>query len=130
MCAADGRFNDFRGDPYGYVCNQAGHAAIVGFGLALLALTILPALWVPPLVALAYGVIWERMIQRGNLWADSLEDTAHVMVGSAAPATAVFYATDFWACWLTLAVCFGGWAAVLAVGIVRRRMREWQEWGL
>lgn len=122
--------DDFRGDWYGYVCNQAGHAAIVGFGLAFLALTILPALWVPPLVALAYGVIWERLIQRGNLWADSLEDTAHVMAGSAAPATAAFYAADFWACWLTLAACFGAWAAVLAVGVVRRIGGLFADWTL
>lgn len=52
----------FRGDWYGYVYNQAGHAAIVGFGLALLALTVLSALWVPPLVALLADIETDKTI--------------------------------------------------------------------
>lgn len=122
--------DDFKTDWYGYVTNQAGHAMIIGGGLSLAALTFLPALWVPPVVALAYGVIWEWLIQRGGMWRDSLEDTAHVAVGAALPSTAAFYATDFWACWLTLAACFGAWLAVLAVGVARRIGGLFGDWSL
>lgn len=122
--------NDFRTDWYGYVTNQAGHAAIVGFALSMLALTSLPAVWVPPVVALAYGVVWEWQIQRGGDWKDSLEDTAHVMVGASVPATGVYYATDFWACWITFAACFGGWAALLLIGVVRRVGSLFGDWTL
>lgn len=124
------RADDYRSDWYGYVTNQAGHAAIVGFVLSLAALTLIPAVWVPPAVALAYGLMWEVVIQRGRMWADSLEDTAHVMAGAAAPATAVHFAGDFWSCWITLAACFGGWAAVLAVGVIRRVGGLFGDWTL
>lgn len=122
--------NDFARDWYGYATNQAGHAAIIGGGLALLALTVLPALWVPPLVALAYGVIWEWAIQRGRMWWDSLEDTAHVMAGAAPPAAAVYGAADFWFMWATLAACYGAWVAVLSVGVIRRKIKDWRGWTL
>lgn len=39
--------DDFRGDWYGYVCNQAGHAAIVGFRVVVCRIGGLPMSLMP-----------------------------------------------------------------------------------
>ena len=99
------------GRAYDWVVNQAGHAAIVGFGLAL------PFIWLPPLecvmVASAiYFVFWEWMYQIETLgskdWKDSVADTANVAAGSAM-AAAVGWNPAFWGIWFA-------WLVMLAIG--------------
>jgi hypothetical protein len=97
---------NFKGDAYGHATNQAGHFCI---GLVLAA--ILAPLWGYPgalIVALGYGLLWEGLVQRYVLPWDSLEDTLNVAAGAA-------YAVSG-----ALAV-LGAWAALLAVGVWRRR---------
>lgn len=112
--------DDFADDWYGHVTNQAGHAYVIGTGLALLGATILPPLWVPPVMAALYFLIWEVAIQRGKLWADSIEDTAFVMAGASPICGALWYASDFMAAWLTVAICYVSAMIVLAIGALRR----------
>ena len=97
---------NFRGDPYGHVCNQAAHFCI---GLVLAA--VLAPLWGYPaalIVALGYGLMWEGLVQRYVLPWDSLEDSLNVAAGAA-------YAVSG-----SLAV-LAAWAVLLAVGWWRRR---------
>lgn len=83
-------------------------------------------------MALAYGLIWEGAIQRGPLWIDSHEDTAHVGAGAGFIAAPFWFvpAASFWPAWWSLAICLVAWLVVLAIGAVRRHMQEWREWGL
>ena len=102
-------------DWYGWLTNQAGHAALVGQPAALaLMIAGVPGDAVPAIVAVAYLLLWERLIQRGRDWADSLTDTAAVGAGAALLATAV--TADLPAAVFVLAV----WAAVLVAGVRRR----------
>lgn len=110
----------FETDWYGYVTNQAGHAFVIGTGLALVALVMVPGVWAIPLVAAVYFVGWEVLIQRGNLWADSLEDAAFVAAGAAPVSAAMWYADDVRAAWLTVAACYMVSMAALLIGAVRR----------
>lgn len=68
--------SSFRGDPWGYLRNQVGHAYIVGGVLAL----FLP-LW---LILSGYA-LWEWVQWRfyGSKAWDGFEDTAHVMLVAA-----------------------------------------------
>lgn len=102
-------------DWYGWLTNQAGHAALVGQPAALaLMIAGVPGDAVPAIVAVAYLLLWERLVQRGRDWADSLTDTASVGAGAALLATAI--AADLPAAVFVLAV----WAAVLVAGVRRR----------
>lgn len=105
-------------DWYGWLTNQAGHAALVGQPAAMaLMIAGVPAWASAAIVAVAYLIVWERLIQRGRDRADSLTDTASVGAGAALLATAVL--SDLPAAVFVLAV----WAAVLVAG-VRRRLAE------
>lgn len=104
---------DYRHDWYGYACNQAGHAAIVGMPAALVLVPFLGPIWTPIVVAAVYGLVWEWLIQRGGMWADSVEDTAHVMAGASAICGAL---VGYW----TAAACVAAWLCLLALGIARR----------
>lgn len=106
--------NAFRRDPYGYLTNQAGHAYLVGAPLALALSIWAPALAVPVIVAVAYGLIWELGVQRGRLWRDSLEDTVHVLSGASVMAAALTGDA------IVTAACMGAQAGLLAVGVWRR----------
>jgi len=113
--------DDFSDDWYGHVTNQAGHAFVVGFGMVILALTVLHPVAAPIVVAAAYFVVWEGLIQPQNKgWADSIEDTAFVMTGASPVAGALWYATDFWPAWWTVAICYAGAMVVLLIGALRR----------
>lgn len=106
------------GDWYGWVTNEAGHAALVGVPAAMILLGLgVPAWLVPAAVAAVYGVIWEGLFQPGTIWSDSLSDTAHVAAG----ATLITAALS-WGFWLTAAV-LAAWGVLLAVGIARRLNR-------
>lgn len=104
----------FRGDPYGYLTNQAGHAYLVGAPLALALAPWAGLIAGPAIVALAYGIIWELVIQRGRLWRDSLEDTVHVLAGASVMSAALNGDA------LIVAECMGAQAGLLAVGVWRR----------
>lgn len=112
--------DDFPRDPYGHATNQAGHAMLVGVPLALLGLLAFPPVAVPVFVALAYWVIWELIIQRGYLWADSLMDTACVMAGASVICGAFHFIDDFWPAWITVSLCFLAYAFVVGLGALRR----------
>ncbi len=102
-------------DWYGWLTNQAGHAALVGQPAALaLMIAGVPAWATTAIVAVAYLLVWERLIQRGRDLADSLTDTVSVGAGAALLATAVV--ADLPAAVFVLAV----WAAVLVAGVRRR----------
>lgn len=106
--------SDFRGNPYGYLTNQAGHAYLVGFPAALILSPWAGLLITPILVAAIYGILWEIVVQRGRLLRDSFEDTIHVMVGSAVLCSALSGNA------LTVAEVMGAQAGLLAVGVWRR----------
>lgn len=110
--------DDFAGNPYGHVTNQAGHAALVGMPMATaLAFAGCP-LWAGPLiVAAAYGLLWECGFQRAYFgrfdWRDSLMDTACVMAGAS-------IVSGFLTNLATGAVCWAVWAAAVLWGGLRR----------
>ena len=112
--------DDFAGNPYGHVTNQAGHAQFVGMPLAMLGLLSLPPVAVPVLVALVYFTIWEAIIQRGRMWADSLMDTACTMAGASIICAAFYFIADFWPAWITVTLCWLAYAAVVLWGGLRR----------
>ena len=103
---------NFRGDPEGYLANQAGHWAI---GLAL-TMVLFPWWGIPAavVVGLLYGFIWEGLVQRWVLPVDSFEDTVHVTTGGGFIAAALSY--GWWPAMLILLA----WAALLALGVWRR----------
>lgn len=106
--------NDFPGQPYAYLTNQAGHAYLVGFPAALALAPLAGLVAAPVIVAVIYGILWEIVIQNGRLWRDSLEDTVHVMVGAAVLCAALSGSA------LTVAEVMGAQAGLLAVGVWRR----------
>ena len=104
------------GDAYGWVVNQAGHAAIVGVGLAGL------LIWLPPVMAsliatAVYFIVWEwayQIVTLGSkLYRDAAADTLNVGLG-AGMAAAVGPEPVFWALW-------AGWVVVLLIGAGYRR---------
>lgn len=110
------RADNQRGDAYGWLVVQSGHAAIVGFGLAL------PWIWLPPLAcvglaALVYATFWEwgyQMVALGSRDVkDAVADTVNVAAG-AAMAAAVGWNPAFWGIW-------AAWLVVLAIGAGYRR---------
>lgn len=100
-------------DPYAYLCNQAGHAYLVGTPLALLALSF-GGIWTPLIVAAVYWLVWELGVQRGRMWRDSIEDTVHVMTGAGVICAAL--EGGYWPVWALLLAQ----AVLLAVGVWRR----------
>lgn len=77
--------SSFRGDPWGYLRNQVGHAYLVGAGGILLGLP----LW----VVMSGYAFWE-MIQLafyGSTPDDSLEDMAHVTLIAMAASLGIWW---------------------------------------
>ena len=107
--------DDQRGDWYGWVTNQAGHAAIVGqpAGLALWAFGVPPFL-VFAVVVTVYLVVWEFLTQGGSDWRDSIMDTANVAAGVAVILMALGGSVGLTG--LVLLV----WGVLLAFGVWRR----------
>ena len=71
--------NNFRDDPAGHVGNQCGHLCI---GLAAYALLGVYGGAGVVLIAAAYFIIVEGLIQRLSLFWDSVEDAAFVTAGA------------------------------------------------
>lgn len=105
---------NFKGDPEGYLGNQAGHFAI---GLALS--TVLFPWWGIPaavVVGVLYLLVWEGLVQGFVLPVDSFEDAVHVTTGGGLIVAALSY--GWWAAMAILAA----WAGLLALGVWRRRI--------
>lgn len=103
--------DDQRNDPYGWITNQAGHAAIVGMpaSLALIGLGV-DIVAAPIVVALVYALAWEWA--QGHViadWRDSLMDAANVMAGASIISGAF---SGYW----TAAACVVMWGCILALG--------------
>lgn len=103
-------------DPYGWVTNQAGHAAIVGIAMGG------ALLWLPPIpatiiAASVYFIVWEwayQIVALGSkLYRDAVADTINVAMG-AGLAGAVGLVPAFWAIW-------GAWLLILCIGAAYRR---------
>ena len=106
--------NDFPNDPYAAVTSQAGHAAIIGMPACMILLALGWPLWAAPIaVAVVYLLAWEGAVQRFDLPADSLMDTASVMAGASVIAGAMDGL-------LTAAVCLLAWLVVMALEWARR----------
>ena len=108
----------FPDDWYAEVTSQSGHCAVIGIGLGLLAVLIVPPLWTPPAVFLVYTVIWEFSVQSGRPdgvyrrranWRDSLKDAANVACGAGLVAVGATAADDFWFFWLSFAGVWATW---------------------
>ncbi|MEI4470913.1 hypothetical protein [Frigidibacter sp. MR17.24] len=101
-------------DAYAWLCNQAGHAAVVGVTAAILLLALgAPPLAVPIIVALIYGAGWEWAVQRSPA-GDGLMDTAFVTAGAALITGALAEGLA------TAAAVQGIWLALLLIGVWRR----------
>jgi hypothetical protein len=116
--------DSFKRDPYGHLTNQGAHGGLVGVGLALLALPILPPVAAWFAVVLGYFVIWEVVIgariKEGDLapswdWRDSIDDTGNVAGGAA-----VLIGALAWGYWAALGA-FLVWGASLALSTWRRK---------
>ena len=102
-------------DWYGWLTNQAGHAALVGQPAALaLLIAGVPAGIALPAIGIVYLVLWERLIQRGRDWDDSLTDTAAVVVGAVILWAVAERSAGFAGAILAL------WAVGLAAGVNER----------
>lgn len=107
--------DDQRGDWYGWVTNQAGHAAVVGqpAGWALWALGA-PAFLSFAVVVSVYLVVWEFLVQGGADWRDSIMDTANVAAGVAVMTMALEGSVGLTGLVLLI------WGVLLAFGVWRR----------
>lgn len=80
-------------DWYRWTGGQAGHAAIVGFPMALILIAFgCPPTATPVVTAAIYFWGWEVLIQRGQDWRDASADAWHVGCGAgmaAAPLVAI-----------------------------------------
>lgn len=117
------RPDDYQRDAYGHLTNQGSHGGLVGGGLALLALAVLPPGWAWLAVVAVYFVGWEVVVQSsirdGDLapswdWRDSLDDTSNVGGGAA-----VIVGALGWGYWAAVAG-FAIWGAALAISTWRR----------
>ena len=117
------RPDDFSGNPYGHLTNQGAHGGLVGVGMGLLAVAVLPPVWAWLAVVLVYFVCWEVVVQSsikdGDLypswdWRDSVDDTANVAGGAA-----VLIGALGWGYWAAVGG-FVVWAASLALSTWRR----------
>jgi len=106
--------DDQAGDWYGWLTNQGAHAMVgVGIGLAFTGLGMVPLIAVI-CAAGVYWAVWERSIQSGKDWRDSLQDTAHVTTGAALIVLAL-QGHLLGAC-----IAYAAWCVNLAVGVWRR----------
>jgi hypothetical protein len=114
--------DSFRGNWYGEVTNQAGHAAVIGMPAAMALAPFIPAVWLPVTVAGTYAFVWEFLAQHGADWRDSLTDTANVAAGASIIAGLFYYvpAESFWQVWNTVGLCFAAWLALVGYGVWRR----------
>lgn len=70
---------------YAWATNQAGHAFVVGFPMALAySATSMRQELVPISVAMTYFGLWELLVQNGKRPKDALNDTGFVFLGAAA----------------------------------------------
>jgi hypothetical protein len=71
--------NEFPGDWYGWITNQAGHSYFVGFPFAVVG-TLLGLHWISISVAtyILYFLVWELGLKTRVNMRDSLCDPAHV----------------------------------------------------
>lgn len=102
----------FPDDWYAEVTSQAGHAAIIGVALGLLAILFLPPVWAPPAAFIVYLLIWEFSVQAsapGGDWRDSLKDAVNVMCGAGLVAVGAMMAADFWFFWRSFAAAWAAW---------------------
>ena len=106
--------DDFAGDWYGYATNQSGHAYLVGLPAALIVAPWWGLIAAPAVIAVAYAVFWEWLVQHGRDWRDSLEDSVHVMAGASVICAAL--SGDV----LTVAGCLAAQVALLGLGVWRR----------
>lgn len=117
------RFDDW----YQHLTNQGAHGGIVGVGMALALLPLLPpvAAW---FAVVGLYLLYEAVIQSGldddfDLtwdWRDSLDDTANVAGGAAGPVLAFWHIADFWAAWPWVAGAYLLWLASLGYAVWRR----------
>lgn len=107
--------DDFAGDAYGHLTNQASHGGFLGAWLGLLSVVIIPpyAAWL--VVTALYWLVWERIWQGGKDWRDSFEDSAHV--GAGAALQCVLYSPETW---LTAVIIMTAWSALIGLGVWRR----------
>lgn len=123
--------DDYQNNPYGHLTNQGAHGGLVGAGLALLALAILPpvAAWVA--AWLAYLVGWEIVVQSsikdGDLapswdWRDSIDDTSNVAGGAGTAIVPFMFISSeaFWTAWAGTVAAFLIWGGALALSTWRR----------
>ena len=115
--------DDYQRDAYGHLTNQGSHGGLVGGGMALLALAVLPPVWAWLAVVAVYFIGWEVVVQSsikdGDLapswdWRDSLDDTSNVGGGAA-----VLIGALGWGYWAAVAG-FAIWGAALAFSTWRR----------
>lgn len=114
-------------DWYRWTGGQAGHAALIGLPLALLAMWAgCPPTATPAAVGAVYFVVWELVIQRGQDWRDSSADAWHVACGAgliAVPMVAA-PASDLGAMLAGTGTLWVLWVATIVVGIARRISKE------
>lgn len=117
----------YPGDWYRWTGGQAGHAAIIGYPLALIAMALgCPPTAAPALVAAVYFWGWEIAIQRGRDWRDSSADAWHVACGAgiaAAPMIALDPASTGMAI-AAAALVWIVWMASIVDGIRRRIVKS------
>ena len=115
--------DSFIGNPYGHLTNQGAHGGLVGVGMGLIAVAVLPPVWAWLAVVMVYFIGWEIVVQSsikdGDLspswdWRDSVDDTANVAGGAA-----VLIGALGWGYWAALGG-FAVWAASLALSTWRR----------
>ena len=75
--------DNFSNDWYGYATNQAGHGYLIGFPAGYVAMSLgATVAGGAAVIFVVYLVLWEWLTQRSKNIADSLEDTAHVVLGA------------------------------------------------
>jgi hypothetical protein len=123
----DFRPDNFLRDWYGHVTNQGSHGGLVGIGLALPWLALLPPVlaWLAVVVCYAaYEVVAHWYFDdAGNVawdWPDSLDDTSNVAGGAAVICAAFLYVSPFWPAWWASVGAFAIWAGFLALSTLRR----------
>lgn len=107
--------NSYPQQPYRWLTNQCGHFSAVGIPMGMFAVAVgLGPVLSPALVAAVYFVLWEWLAQGIEEWPDALADTSHVAAGAAFVSAAL--SGGLLPCFTVMVV----WAAMLAVGVVRR----------
>lgn len=114
--------DDYKGNWYGYLTNQAGHAAVIGVPLGTLSLNFMHPVAALISVFFIYFVVWEMLIQQSELLWDSIVDACHVVAGAGAVAILVCYIPyeDRNTALLLLWCGWTVWFQVLMIGVKRR----------